>query len=78
MIAQKKGHIVALCSIAGLAGLKNLAPYCSSKFAVRGYMEALSEELRHTTPVSYKDNAYCTNGEFAHRTHLSRIRIFLV
>lgn len=51
MIAQGKGHIVALCSIAGMSGLPNLVPYCSSKFAVRGYMEALTEELRHTAPV---------------------------
>lgn len=52
MIGQGKGHIVALCSIAGMSGLPNLVPYCSTKFAVRGYMEALTEELRHTSPVS--------------------------
>lgn len=46
MIEQNKGHIVALSSIAGLAGLRNIVPYCGSKFAVRGLMEALSEELR--------------------------------
>lgn len=46
MIDQNKGHIVALSSIAGLAGLRNIVPYCGSKFAVRGLMEALSEELR--------------------------------
>lgn len=46
MIAQNKGHIVALSSIAGIAGLRNIVPYCGSKFAVRGLMEALSEELR--------------------------------
>lgn len=46
MIVQNKGHIVALSSIAGLAGLRNIVPYCGSKFAVRGLMEALSEELR--------------------------------
>jgi len=46
MIDQKKGHIVALSSIAGIAGLRNIVPYCGSKFAVRGLMEALSEELR--------------------------------
>lgn len=46
MINQNKGHIVALSSVAGLAGLRNIVPYCGSKFAVRGLMEALSEELR--------------------------------
>lgn len=53
MIAQKKGHIVAMCSIAGMTGLPNVVPYCSTKFAVRGYMEALAEELRHTSPVRF-------------------------
>ncbi len=46
MMDQRKGHIVALSSVAGLAGLRNIVPYCGSKFAVRGLMEALSEELR--------------------------------
>lgn len=59
MISKKKGHIVATSSIAGLIGLTNLVPYCASKFAVRGLMEALHEEIRedsrnldiHTTTV---------------------------
>lgn len=36
--------------MAGLIGFPNLVPYCASKFAVRGYMEALFEELRRTNP----------------------------
>lgn len=51
MIKNDLGHIVALSSIAGLAGLKNIVPYCGSKFAVRGYMEALAEELRDESQV---------------------------
>ncbi|XP_055613468.1 estradiol 17-beta-dehydrogenase 11 isoform X3 [Uranotaenia lowii] len=46
MIQKNRGHIVALSSAAGLVGLKNLVPYCGTKFAVRGIMEALSEEIR--------------------------------
>ncbi|KAL1115619.1 hypothetical protein AAG570_005909 [Ranatra chinensis] len=46
MIKNNYGHIVALSSMAGVIGLRNLVPYCSSKFAVRGMMEALAEELR--------------------------------
>lgn len=46
MIAKNHGHVVALSSIAGLIGVANLVPYCSSKFAVRGLMESLNEELR--------------------------------
>jgi NADP-dependent 3-hydroxy acid dehydrogenase YdfG len=49
MIASNKGHIVALSSMAGIMGLRNLVPYCGSKFAVRGIQEALSEELRAST-----------------------------
>jgi all-trans-retinol dehydrogenase (NAD+) len=47
MIENNRGHIVALSSIAGLVGLNNLVPYCGSKFAVRGCMESLFEELRN-------------------------------
>lgn len=50
MIKKKKGHIVALSSCAGLFGLKNLVPYCGTKFAVKGIMQALSEEMRITEP----------------------------
>ncbi|XP_017493693.1 PREDICTED: 17-beta-hydroxysteroid dehydrogenase 13, partial [Rhagoletis zephyria] len=50
MIARNEGHIVALSSCAGFFGLPNLVPYCGTKFAVRGLMEALSEELRHKNP----------------------------
>lgn len=46
MMDKNRGHIVALSSCAGLMGLENLVPYCGSKFAVRGVMEALSEEIR--------------------------------
>ncbi|XP_039962228.1 estradiol 17-beta-dehydrogenase 11-like [Bactrocera tryoni] len=50
MLARNEGHFVALSSCAGLFGLPNLVPYCGTKFAVRGLMEALSEELRHKNP----------------------------
>jgi short-subunit dehydrogenase len=49
MIENNNGHIVALSSMAGLMGSRNLVPYCGSKFAVRGFMEAMSEELRATS-----------------------------
>lgn len=46
MIKNNYGHIVALSSIVGLVGQRNLVPYTASKFAVRGMMEALHIELR--------------------------------
>lgn len=50
MIQKNHGHIVALSSIAGIVGLANLVPYCASKFAVRGLMESLNEEIRTSCP----------------------------
>lgn len=52
MIKNNHGHIVSISSCAGIVGLENLVPYCASKFAVRGYMEALSHELRLYNPKS--------------------------
>jgi len=50
MLARNEGSIVALSSCAGLFGLPNLVPYCGTKFAVRGFMQALTEELRRLNP----------------------------
>ncbi|KAH8305372.1 hypothetical protein KR044_012856, partial [Drosophila immigrans] len=50
MLERNEGNIVALSSCAGLFGLPNLVPYCGTKFAVRGYMTALAEELRLKNP----------------------------
>ncbi|KAH8250686.1 hypothetical protein KR038_006583 [Drosophila bunnanda] len=46
MQEKNRGHIISLSSIAGLVGIANLVPYCATKFAVRGLMEALHAELR--------------------------------
>ncbi|XP_026319793.1 17-beta-hydroxysteroid dehydrogenase 13-like isoform X1 [Hyposmocoma kahamanoa] len=46
MMERNHGHIIAMSSMAGVLGLRNLVPYCATKFAVRGMMEALHEELR--------------------------------
>lgn len=46
MIEKNHGHVVAMSSFCGILGLANAVPYCASKFAVRGLMEALSEEMR--------------------------------
>ncbi|XP_072939320.1 17-beta-hydroxysteroid dehydrogenase 13-like isoform X2 [Epargyreus clarus] len=46
MMQRNHGHVVAMSSMAGVIGLRNLVPYCGTKFAVRGMMEALHEELR--------------------------------
>ncbi|XP_044762385.1 short-chain dehydrogenase/reductase family 16C member 6-like isoform X2 [Coccinella septempunctata] len=46
MTANNYGHIVGISSIAGLIGAKNMIPYVASKFAVRGIMEGLLDEIR--------------------------------
>ncbi|XP_050669807.1 epidermal retinol dehydrogenase 2-like [Leptidea sinapis] len=46
MVQRNYGHIVAMSSMAGLQGIKNLVPYCGSKYAVKGIMDSLAVELR--------------------------------
>ena len=45
MRRQRSGHIFNLSSIAGVRGSAGASLYCSSKFAVEGFSEALSKEL---------------------------------
>ncbi|XP_073822265.1 firelighter [Musca autumnalis] len=45
MKEQNRGHIIAVSSMCGMVGMPNLVPYCASKFAVRGMMEALHNEM---------------------------------
>src|SRR5690625_7849548 len=40
-------HIINIVSIAGLLGTPRMSGYNASKFAVRGFSEALFKELRH-------------------------------
>lgn len=44
-LVARQGHIVNLSSIAGLAGMPYQTAYCASKFAVRGFSEALRCEV---------------------------------
>lgn len=57
MIKNNNGHIVSLASMAGIMGCLNLVPYCGSKYAVTGIMEALYEELRRRP----NNNIHLTN-----------------
>ncbi len=47
MKAQQEGHILNISSIAGLVGIENMAGYCATKFAVRGFSQALMKEVRN-------------------------------
>jgi NAD(P)-dependent dehydrogenase (short-subunit alcohol dehydrogenase family) len=46
--AQDEGVIVNTSSVYGLLGMAYQSAYCASKFAVRGFTEALRQELRGT------------------------------
>jgi len=52
MLNMDRGHIISISSMAGVIGTPNLVPYCSSKFALKGLMEALFLELRQNRPDS--------------------------
>ncbi len=49
LIAAEEAHIVNISSIFGIIGVPAQVAYCTSKFAVRGFTEALAEELRGTS-----------------------------
>lgn len=66
LLEQNQAHIVNLSSVYGLTAVAKATAYCSSKFAVRGFTEALRQELR-ATPVAV---ALVHPGGI--RTHIAR------
>jgi len=48
LVANNEGAIVNVSSIFGLVGTPNHADYCASKFAVRGFTEALMAEFQNS------------------------------
>ena len=46
MIAQGRGHIINVASLASLAPVPGLALYSATKYAVRGYSLSIAQELR--------------------------------
>lgn len=54
MMARRSGQIVNIGSIMGSIGFAGFATYCSGKFALRGFSEALRRELSdHGIRVTY-------------------------
>ena len=45
LIASGDGHLVNISSVLGMIAAPELSAYCAAKFAVRGFTEALREEL---------------------------------
>lgn len=50
LVKQNWAGIINISSIFGFIGTPNASDYCASKFAVRGYTEALMVELAHVYP----------------------------
>lgn len=48
LLSRPEAHITNISSVFGLIGVRNQVPYCTTKFAVRGFTEALRTELLHT------------------------------
>jgi NADP-dependent 3-hydroxy acid dehydrogenase YdfG len=46
MKKQHTGHLINVASLAATAGTANLAGYCATKYAVRGFSDALFKEVR--------------------------------
>ena len=69
MITRNHGHIVTVSSAAGLIPTRNLVPYCGSKHAVCGYVDALKEELRHH-PAKPRNIHFTTVYPFSCKTNL--------
>ncbi len=45
LIASGDGHVINISSLFGLLGVPGQAAYCAAKFAVRGFTEALTQEM---------------------------------
>ncbi|MBM2620749.1 oxidoreductase [Actinoplanes sp. LDG1-06] len=56
MRERRRGHILAVTSMGGLAGFPGVSAYCGSKFAVEGILESLAQEVAgfgiHVTAVA--------------------------
>jgi short-subunit dehydrogenase len=46
MLARRSGHIVNVASVAGIIGTAQLVAYSTAKFGVRGFSEALANEVQ--------------------------------
>lgn len=67
MIEQKSGHIVNIASAAGMVSLPRQSTYCSSKWAVLGWSDALRLELKRLNPgvrVTTVCPSYINTGMF--------------
>lgn len=73
MIEQRSGVIVNLCSQAGLNGKAGEAAYAAAKFGVRGFTQALFDEVRpYGIKVSAIHPGYVDTSMIPHNRRLER------
>ncbi|HUH74775.1 MAG TPA: SDR family oxidoreductase [Chitinophagales bacterium] len=53
LLKQPEAAVINISSIFGLAGIPEQTPYCTTKFAVRGFSESLRGELENTNVQVY-------------------------
>jgi len=56
LLQADDASVITVCSLAGVAGIYGYTAYCSTKYAIRGFMECLRQELlgtRVAVSVSY-------------------------
>ena len=74
LVAQNSGHIVNIGSTFGSIGLPHFVSYCASKFAIRGFSEALGRELVDSqvgvTYVSPRATKTPLNNDLTSQMHL--------
>ncbi|MBL7812098.1 MAG: SDR family oxidoreductase [Bacteroidetes bacterium] len=71
MKAQGRGHIINIASTAGLEGYPGVTAYCATKFAVRGFSDALYKEVRdHGVKVTCVYPGSVKTDFFRHHTSI--------
>ena len=45
LLARREAHVLNVCSVLGLVGMPKVTAYCTSKFGMVGFSEALRNEL---------------------------------
>lgn len=78
LFAQGRGHIVSMSSMSGLVGMANMVPFCASKYAVRGLMAALDQEIRanNLATVRKKKTTNHTNHIYFHCAQIETTTVY--
>lgn len=73
MIEIKRGHIIAISSLGGKVSFPLACAYCATKFGVKGFMNALHDELCVTNDEKYVKTTTVYPGFINTRKELSDI-----